>query len=237
MAILEETGYRVVSLMDLLGWMQGGRDLPDRCVALTFDDGFDDFATAADLELLRRRWPATVFLPSGQVGGFDRWDSNSPSGHRRLMDWATIAELAARGVDFGGHGVWHRDLTRVRGADLEAEILESKRAIEERTGRAVTSFAAPYGRSNLDVIRSVCRHYRMAVGTKLARAGRHCDPYGVPRIEMWYFREPRRWRAFLEGHAEAFFLARRCLRRARQVAAAIAPARLAARSPVPSPLA
>ena len=109
------------------------------------------------------------------------------------LDWTKIGQLAAQGVDFGGHGVWHRDLTQVRGAALEAEVLESKRAIEERTGREVTSFAAPYGRSDPEVIRAICGHYQIAVGTRLACAGRDCDPYDVPRIEMWYFREPRRW--------------------------------------------
>jgi peptidoglycan/xylan/chitin deacetylase (PgdA/CDA1 family) len=225
MAILEETGYRVVSLRNVLGWMRCGRALPGRCVALTFDDGFEDFAAIAHEELRRRRWPATVFVPSGHVGGSDGWDRPSPSGHRRLMDWSTIAGLAAEGVEFGGHGVGHRDLTRVRGTDLEAEVLGSKRAIEDRTGREVACFAPPFGRSDDEVARYVRRHYLMAVGTRLARADRDDDPYDVPRIEMWYFREPRRWRAFLRGEAEGYFLARQFLRGARRLAAAIAPAR------------
>jgi len=224
MAIVEEAGYRVVSLMDVLYWMQDGRELPDRCVALTFDDGFADFATIAFPELHRRGWPVTVFLPAGHVGGFDRWEAPSPFGHRPLIDWPTVSELAAHGVDFGGHGVVHTDLTRVRGAALEAEVLDSKRAIEDRTGREVTSFAAPYGRSDAEVSRVVRRHYRMAVGTTLARAGRESDQFDVPRIEMWYFRQPRRWRAFLRGEAEGFLLARRLLRRVRNLAAAISPA-------------
>lgn len=223
MAILEETGYRVVSLMDLLSWLQDGCELPGRCVALTFDDGFADFATIAFRELHGRGWPATVFLPTGHVGGFDRWEAPSQTGHRPLMDWATISELAAHGVDFGGHSVEHRDLTRIRGTALEAEVFNSKRSIEDRTGREVTSFAAPYGRSDAEVTRVVRRHYRMALGTTLARARHDSDRYDLPRIEMWYFRRPSRWRAFLRGRAEGFLLARRLLRRVRKVGVAIVP--------------
>jgi peptidoglycan/xylan/chitin deacetylase (PgdA/CDA1 family) len=222
MADIEEAGCRVVSLAELRGWMRDGLELPNRAVALTFDDGFADFATVAFAELRRRGWPATVFVATGCVGGFNAWEAPAGSpGLRRLMDWPTIAELSACGVDFGGHGVLHRDLTSVRGEALEAEVLGAKRAIEDRTGRPVAAFAAPYGRSDPEVSRVVRRHYTLALGTELARARRGSDLYEIPRIEMWYFRRARRWRAFLRGDAEGFLRTRRVLRRVRRLAASI----------------
>jgi len=218
MAILEEFGYQVVRLTELGDWIRGLRDLPPRSTVLTFDDGFLDFATTAFPDLQRRNWPVTVFLPAGHVGGTDRWDSSRRGKTaQRLMDWATVADLAAAGVEFGAHGVTHRDLTQLSGAQLADEVLKPKAMIEERLSRQVASFAAPFGRSSATVDDLVRRHYRQAVGTELAIARRRSDPYAIPRIEMWYFRGQGRWSAFLRGDARTFLLARRLLRGLRRM--------------------
>jgi hypothetical protein len=95
------------------------------------------------------------------------------------------------------------------------EIIESGQRIEDRLGRPVTSFAAPFGKTNANVNAEIRRHYRAAVGTHLARVKPRSDLFHLPRIEMWYFRELRRWRSYLEGGARGYFLLRQVLRRAR----------------------
>jgi peptidoglycan/xylan/chitin deacetylase (PgdA/CDA1 family) len=223
MAELEEAGSRVVSLAEVRAWIEGRIELSGPCVALTFDDGFEDFAAYAFGEIESRGWSATVFVPTAHVGGFNDWDARTgAAARRRIMDWSTIAKLSARGVEFGSHGVWHRDLTRVRSDELEAELLESKTAIEDRTGRPVESFAAPFGATDETLERALPSHLRIAVGTVLDRAGRGSNLYNVPRIEMWYFRRPDRWRAFLRGQAEGYSRSRRWLRWARQLAGGVA---------------
>jgi peptidoglycan/xylan/chitin deacetylase (PgdA/CDA1 family) len=213
LAILEESGYQVASLVEVGEWLRGLRDLPQRCVVLTFDDGFLDFATAALPELQRRRWPATVFLPVGHLGGTDCWDSSRRGRTpRRLLDWATIADPAMAGVEFGAHGVTHRDLTRLKNTELVDELLKPKSMIEERLSRPVTSFAAPFGRSAAAVDDLVRKHYRQAVTTELATVRRESNPYAIPRIEMWYFQAPGRWSRFLRGKARTFLLTRRLVR-------------------------
>jgi hypothetical protein len=90
--------------------------------------------------------------------------------------------------------------------------------IEESAGCRVTCFAPPYGKTNPAVRAEVSRHYLAAVGTSMARAQRTSDVYDLPRIEMWYFRSKRRWRAYLEGGAHGYFTLRKALRRVRALA-------------------
>ena len=75
-----------------------------------------------------------------------------------------------------------------------------------------TAFAPPYGASNPAVRSAIGRWFGCSVGTTFARANRADDVLDIPRIEMHYFRDPARWRAFLDGRAEWYFGVRRVLR-------------------------
>lgn len=213
---LAACGYQAVSLADFADW-HGGGDLPARPVVITFDDGFADFAEHAAPVLATHGWSATVFLPSGRLGGCEGW-YGANAAPRPLMTWDQVCTLAKVGIEFGGHSVTHADLTALTPDKLEDEVRRCRDEIGARLGQAPTSFAPPYGHANESVLAAVSKCYRVSVGTRLARAGRDDDLFDLPRIEMHYFRDPARWRAHLEGRGEVYFAARRGLRRVRSLA-------------------
>ncbi len=63
--------YRIVPLADAVRWLRGEADLPERALAITFDDGFRSFYTDVYPVLQRYRAPATVFLTTGYIGSDD----------------------------------------------------------------------------------------------------------------------------------------------------------------------
>lgn len=219
MAALADCGYHTVSLAACAAWVRGEGTLTARAVVLTFDDGFDDFATVVFPELQVRGWTATVFLPTGKMGRTNDWESH-PNGTvgRPLMTWKTVAELARWGIDFGAHGVSHTDLTRLSPQAAREEIVKAQRLIEAQAGCRVTCFAPPYGTTSPAVRAEISQHYLAAVGTTMARARRTSDVYDLPRLEMWYFRRAQRWREYLEGRGKGYFLLRQMLRKVRACA-------------------
>lgn len=218
MLVLRECGYTAISLAEFAAWHAGEVNLAPRSVVITFDDGFASFAEHAFPELAANNWTATVFLPVAYLGTEESWLGADPV-PRRLLTWDQVAELASAGIDFGSHSRTHRDLRRLGTDELRLELAGSRDEIEHRLKKTPLSFAPPYGRTNRHVREAIGELYRMSVGTRLQRAGRTCNLLDVPRIEMHYFRDLRRWRAYLEGRAEWFFLARRSLRGIRALAA------------------
>ena len=209
MDVLAEGGFAPMTCEEFLDWHRGAPGAGRR-VLITFDDGFADFASAAHPVLRERGFAAMVFVPTGKLDYREDWHGAN-SAPRRLLAWSTVRELAAAGVEFGGHGVAHADLTRVPPPVRRHEIERSARELEQELGRPVRAFAAPYGHVNRDVLADVARTYEIAFGARFRRALPARDPYDVPRIEMHCFRSPRRWRDFIDG-ANGYFRAQGVLR-------------------------
>lgn len=209
-------GYRVVSLRQVAAWRRDRQTLPPRVAALTFDDAFSDFESEAAPRLLRRKFGATVFVPTSWVDKEAGW-GGAGYGAQRLMSWRAIRELSSEGVEFGSHTCSHSDLRSLAPDIIAHELKASRETLEQNLNCPVYAFAAPYGRTNAKVRQAIANHYDLAVGVRLALANRSSDLFDIPRLEMHYFRDPRRWSEFLGGKAKAqvYFAARQAARSAR----------------------
>ena len=190
------------------------REIPG-AVAITFDDGFRNFFEHAAPVLQQHGFPATVFTVSGFCDGCNNWPSqprNNGIPRLELMRWHEVEQVARSGISIGCHTATHPYLSRLSASDLEAELHASRSAIEQRIGKAVDTFAYPYGDSTPQVREAAGRYFRVACGTRLAFLSPDSDALDLPRLDIYYFRNQLWFRGLTEAYGAAYLSARRLLR-------------------------
>jgi peptidoglycan/xylan/chitin deacetylase (PgdA/CDA1 family) len=178
---LADNGFSGLTVDQLLARRRDGT-LPDRPVAVTFDDGFADFLDTALPVLERVGLPATLYVTTGLLTG-------SPLAHRRIpgrtLDAAGVREVAARGVQMGAHSHSHPQLDTLSLRRARTEIVRSRAVLEDTLGEPVTCFAYPYGYSSAAVRRAVeDAGYTSAVAVGNARTNGTDDVFALSRITV-----------------------------------------------------
>jgi peptidoglycan/xylan/chitin deacetylase (PgdA/CDA1 family) len=190
-------------------------------VALTFDDGFESFATHAWPALRDHGLPASVFVVTDRVGGVNTWEPRDGLLRRPLMDWRTLARLQSEGADIGSHSRTHENLTVLDDERLRAEVAGSSERIRTELGETPSAFAYPDGRFDARVMAVVASHYRCACTTDMHAFRSEDVVYALPRLDSYYLRRPgaieawgsARFAAWLRLRAAARNLRRCVLRR------------------------
>lgn len=144
MQYLADAGYTTLTMGEVRAILAGELALPERPIALTFDDGYRDFYTAAWPVLKRHNFKATNYVIADFIG----WDA--------YLTWPMIKELDASGlVEIGSHTRTHGDLRGMTKERRWNEIAGSKAILEEGLGRPVTAFCYPAGKYNPEVVAAV----------------------------------------------------------------------------------
>jgi peptidoglycan/xylan/chitin deacetylase (PgdA/CDA1 family) len=176
---LASEGYATQTLREL-GSAPASRPFR-RTVAITFDDGYADNLAACE-ELQKRGMRATWFIVAGSIGKAPAWPADGrPSG--RLLNSAELREMLAMGMEMGSHSVNHVRLTEVDDTQLHQELQVSRTALQDLLGKAVTSFAYPFGAWDARCAAAVRQAgYTSACTTRTGWALRDGDPYQLRRL-------------------------------------------------------
>ena len=186
---LKDNGCCGVTLSDGLAWLDSALRPPPsalRPVAITFDDGYRDFYTAALPALRQHQCGATVFLPTAFIG-----HERCRFKDRECMTWDEVREAQSVGIEFGSHTVNHPKLYELDLPRIRAELTESKVTLERELGRPVTSFAYPYAFPSADrafakVFVAALKEtgYGCNVTTKIGLAAKPDDPLTLKRLPI-----------------------------------------------------
>ena len=188
----------------------------DDAVALTFDDGYRNFAAAAWPRLKDAGLPATLFVVTGRAGLDNRWDGRgAPEPAFELLGWDELAGVAAEGVMLGSHSRSHPRLPGLPDDRLTAEVVGSADDLAARTGSRPAVFCYPYGRVDDRVASAVAAEYRYACTTELRALGAADRAERLPRLDAFYLRAPGRLEAWGTRHFRWYLQTRALVRRVR----------------------
>ena len=142
--IIEQLGITVISLDEFIAWKRGDTTLPEKCVLLTFDDGWLSVYTDAFPILKEFGHPFTLYLYQDYVDGGGR-----------ALTTPMIKEMLAHGATLGSHSVTHPLPSAVKrkraegpeafDAYLRVELGQSRQFLETKFEVPVTTYAFPGG--------------------------------------------------------------------------------------------
>jgi biofilm PGA synthesis lipoprotein PgaB len=141
--MLAEQGYRVLPLDEIVRALDADGALPEKSVAITFDDGYESIYTAALPMLEARDWPFTVFVSTAAID----------ASYSNFMSWNQLRDLESRGGSVANHSRSHDHLLRRADGESEAawqarvrdDILSAQSRLDAELAGPQRLFAYPYG--------------------------------------------------------------------------------------------
>jgi biofilm PGA synthesis lipoprotein PgaB len=162
---LEREGFSVLPLIDLLDALHSGRTVPERSVAITFDDAYVSILGEALPILQAHGWPFTVFVNTQAIddgyGGYLSWDE---------LRW--LRELPGESTS-----KWRQRVSR--------EITAADERLRAEVGDyLIPVFAYPYGEYTSDIKAIVAEQRLYGLGQQSGAIGPRSDFLALPRYPI-----------------------------------------------------
>lgn len=177
MALLEEEKMVVVDLEDVTHAILNGETIPDRAVAITFDDAYQSIYEHAFPVLRKKHWPFTVFVSTAAV------DREFPD----MMTWEQLRDLYSEGAVIANHTQDHPYLINTP-KDTEKEIfwqeqiIDAEKRLLEEIGESPKIFAYPYGEYTIPMAEWLEDQGFIAFGQQSGAIGQNSHPQVLPRF-------------------------------------------------------
>lgn len=184
MEYLHNNGYHTINPDQLMAYLKYGKQLPDKPIMITFDDGYLDNYTNAYPIMKKYDFTATIFIITNLIGQ-----------DIRFMTWDQIREMQQYGIVFGSHTANHKSLTSLTKEQVITELSQSRDEIVRQLGKAPKYFAYPTGTYNGEIEEMVrAAGYKAAFTIEYGQVGADSDLYLLQRIPI--FKGQKTFRSF-----------------------------------------
>ncbi len=200
MRYLRESGYKTLTVSELLSYARGEYCPKEKAVVVTFDDGWLDNYIYAFRVLEEYAIRATVFIVTDRTEGASEKTGQTAASvpkHREskalirngeeekvVLNWDLVRKMTESGlVEFYSHTKSHRKCDSLSEEELFEELGESKRVMEERLGRPCPYLCWPYGKYNdraIEIAKELGYKALFTTYHGVVKAG--SDPFAIKRI-------------------------------------------------------
>ena len=159
-AYFKKSGFHFLSMEDIYSFLVRGKPLPERSVALTFDDGYESNYIWAYPLLRKYGVKATFFVVAGKIVPVSRpYDMNKTE----KLSWPQLREMYSSGyvsVQSHTYNLHYKNSDSSYALDKLAnesenqyaeriynDLSEARKLISQEVGAEVQALAWPYGRS------------------------------------------------------------------------------------------
>jgi peptidoglycan/xylan/chitin deacetylase (PgdA/CDA1 family) len=136
---------KIVSIDKMVSLFHEINPIQNNTIAVSIDDGYQDFFKYGFPILKKFVIPATVFVPTGFIDDVSKLKKMCRLPQNEYLTWDQIREMGNNGIDFGSHTVSHISLTKLSKREIQFELERSKDRLENELGKSVRGFAYPYG--------------------------------------------------------------------------------------------
>ncbi|MDZ4992074.1 polysaccharide deacetylase family protein [Clostridium perfringens] len=135
---LKDNNYTPITLDELYDYLRNNKEIPEKPVVITFDDGYKGNYEYAYPLLKEFKFPATMFVIANYVGGAD------------FMTTEQLKEMSNNGIEIESHTSKHDDLSKLNETEQVETLKNAKTSLEKIIEKPVNFVAYPFGRHNSD---------------------------------------------------------------------------------------
>jgi peptidoglycan/xylan/chitin deacetylase (PgdA/CDA1 family) len=184
MAYLKKAGFVFYTASELIAHFQEHGVFPKNGIAITLDDGWQDNYTNGFPVLRELGIKATIFIIPSCIGETSTKAAATGEGPRAHLTREQILGMSRHGIEFGSHSLNHRLFSEISAAEIETEVHEAKRQIEELTQKPCQTFAYPAGFFSEDAKRIIKAAGHTAAFTTFYGPEDPLDLFALNRTEI-----------------------------------------------------
>jgi len=177
---LQQQNFTIWPLDRIINAVMQRQHIPDKTVAITFDDAYMSVYKVVRPLLNALDWPYAIFVSSDLI----------ETNHRLYMSWSQLREIQAEGALIANHTMSHTHLLRHLDGETEpawrdrvaAEIQGARSRIEQETGTDTNLLAYPYGEYDESIKALVKDMGIIAFGQHSGPLGHNSDLQALPRF-------------------------------------------------------